>query len=73
MPIFVGFSRGLTPWDDGKVAAKAAAGLQSVATSTFAANKLALGLALHFAFADQATLAIEARMAALGAERLPRI
>src|SRR5262249_57263402 len=56
-----------------RIASEALTSLQSVAASAFAANKLMLRLALHFAFADQAPLAVKTRMAALGAKRLARI
>ena len=52
---------------------KARMGLQSVAASAFATSQLLLVLADHLRFADQASLAVEARMAALGAERFARI
>ena len=52
------------------VAAEAFTPLQSIAASAFAAYELMLGLTLHQLFADETPLAIEARMAAAGAERV---
>jgi len=44
--------------------------VQSVAALAFATNKLALGVAFHRRFANQAAFAIEAEMAATRGERL---
>jgi hypothetical protein len=62
-PLFSGFFEGLITSDDGP-------GPQSFAAYAFAAYELMLGLALHQLFADETPLAIEALMAAAGAERL---
>jgi hypothetical protein len=55
------------------VAAKVFTGLQTVAASAFAADKLTLVPALHFTFADEATLTVKAGMTAPCAECLSRI
>ena len=51
------------------VAAAVKTPLQSVAASTFAANELVLGLALHRLFADEASFTIVASMTAPVAQK----
>jgi hypothetical protein len=55
------------------VAAEVLSPPQSIAAQAFATNELMLCPSLHRFFADEASLAVESRMTASGAERLSGI